>query len=59
MLPSEPSILLSVINTKLRDEYSSLEALADGMDEDASDIKAKLLAAGYVYNEELNQFKSR
>ena len=59
MLPSEPSILLSVINTKLRDEYSSLEALADGMDEDASDIKAKLLAAGYVYNEEQNQFKSR
>ena len=59
MLPSEPSILLSVINTKLRDEYSSLEALADGMDEDASDIKAKLLEAGYVYNEELNQFKSR
>lgn len=59
MLPSEPSILLSVINTKLRDEYSSLEALADGMDEDASDIKAKLLVAGYVYNEEQNQFKSR
>ena len=28
----EPNILLSVINTKLRDEYDSLDALADDLD---------------------------
>lgn len=57
MLPSDPFMLLSVVNTKLRDEYSSLESLCDGLDEDINEIKEKLKAAGYSYNEELNQFK--
>ncbi len=31
MLPQDPVILLSHINTRLRDSYSSLEALCDDL----------------------------
>lgn len=32
MLPQDPYILLSYVNTKLRDEYASLSALCSGLD---------------------------
>ena len=35
MLPKDPVILLSVINTKLRDFYPSLDALCDDLQVDA------------------------
>lgn len=57
MLPKTPTILLSIINTKLRDEYSSLEDLCDDLDESIDEIKEILLGIGYIYNSELNQFK--
>ena len=57
MLPEDPIMLLSVINMKLRDQYSSLDALADGLDADAEEIKKKLEAAGYKYDPAQNQFK--
>ena len=50
-------MLLSLVNMKLRDEYDSLEALAEGLDEDAEDIKKRLEAAGFKYNKETNQFR--
>lgn len=55
-LPSNPVILLSVINTKLRDCYSSLDALCDDLDENKAEITAALSAAGYEYSESANQF---
>ncbi len=58
MLPQDPYILLSVVNTKLRDEYSSLEALCDGMDADPVELVEKLDSVGYAYDAEDNQFKS-
>lgn len=57
MIPKNPTILLSIINTKLRDEYSSLEELCDDLDESIDEIKEILLGIGYTYNKELNQFK--
>ena len=33
-LPNNPTILLSIINMKLRDFYSSLDKLCDDLDED-------------------------
>ena len=57
MLPEDPIMLLSVINMKLRDQYSSLDALADGLDVDAEEIKKKLEAAGFKYDSAQNQFK--
>ena len=56
MLPNDPVILLSVINTKLRDYYSSLDALCEDMNVNKEDITKKLIAIGYTYKEERNQF---
>lgn len=56
MLPKEPSMLLSVINTKLRDEYDSLEELCDGLDEDIEEITQILEKAGYRYDKTANRF---
>ena len=41
-LPGDPVILLSVVNTKLRDFYPSLEALCEDMQADQKEITDKL-----------------
>ena len=56
MIPNDPVMLLSFINLKLRDFYDSLDALCDDLDEDKSEIEAKLSAINYTYNKERNQF---
>ncbi len=58
-LPSNPNILLSLINTKLRDFYSSLDSLCDDLDESIDEINEILDNIGYTYNEELNKFISK
>lgn len=57
MLPQDPYILLSVVNTRLRDEYTSLDALCDGLDEDKTELVGRLFGAGYAYDPDTNQFK--
>ncbi|MCH5346129.1 MAG: DUF4250 domain-containing protein [Muribaculaceae bacterium] len=57
MLPSDPFMLLSVVNTKLRDEFDSLNELCRSLDVDRDDIVNPLAAIGFVYNPVLNQFK--
>ena len=57
MLPNDPMILLSVVNTKLRDEYDSLDKLCEDLDEDREALEKKLAAAGYRYDENVNQFR--
>ena len=57
MLPQDPYILLSVVNTKLRDEYASLDALCDGLDESKTELAGKLSGAGYANDPDANQFK--
>lgn len=56
-LPKDPFILLSYINTKLRDDYSSLDALCEDLDVDRSELEAKLAAAGFDYMPAINQFR--
>lgn len=56
MLPQDPVILLSYLNTKLRDQYPSLEALCDDLQADAGEITAKLETVGYTYDPQQNQF---
>ncbi|MCR5727686.1 MAG: DUF4250 domain-containing protein [Lachnospiraceae bacterium] len=55
-LPSDPNMLLSVVNTKLRDEYSSLDDLCDSLDIEKALLTENLQSAGYKYNDSLNQF---
>lgn len=57
MLANDPIILLSVVNTKLRDCYSSLDALCDDLGESREEIEAKLKAVGFEYDEASNSFK--
>ena len=55
-LPGDPVILLSVINTKLRDFYPSLEALCEDMQADQNEITEKLKMIDYEYDAVRNQF---
>lgn len=57
MLPQDPVILFSVLNTKLRDQYKSLMDLCDDLDEDEASLLVLMERAGYVYDREANQFK--
>ncbi|HAD23016.1 MULTISPECIES: DUF4250 domain-containing protein [Kandleria] len=56
-LPSDPIMLLSVINMKLRDQYDSLDSLCDDLDVNKEEIINKLSSVNYVYDETQNQFK--
>ena len=56
MLPKDPFILLSFVNTKLRDEYPSLSELCAALDADEGEITAALDGLGYAYDRDRNQF---
>ena len=56
MIPNDPMILLSFINTKLRDDYKSLDLLCDDLQLDKAELEAKLSAIDYKYDPGLNKF---
>lgn len=56
-LPNDPVIMLSVVNTLLRDKYSSLDELAKGENLSAKDISHRLEIIDYRYDAGSNQFK--
>lgn len=55
-LPKDPMLLLSVVNTKLRDYYSSLDALCEDMQADRETLTHTLKGIGYEYDESIHQF---
>lgn len=55
-IPTDPAILLSYINTQLRDNYPSFDELSKSLSVDENEIKSKLSSIGYEYNVELNKF---
>ena len=58
-IPKDPVMLMSFLNMKLRDHYSSLEAFADDMDINEQELKTitdKLQNAGFTYDIARNQF---
>ncbi len=55
-IPTDPMILLSYINTKLRDDYESLQELCDSLGISIADINEKLSSIGYSYDAALNRF---
>ena len=57
MLPSDPMILYSYVNLKLRDTYDSLDALCEDLELDRAALEEKLSAAGFVYDEARNCFR--
>ncbi len=49
-LPQDPAMLMSYINTKLRDDYPSLDALCDDMHIDKDALLALLAKGGFEYS---------
>lgn len=58
MLPKDPNILVSVMNTKLRDHSASPEDVCDALGEDIQEINGLLEQAGFYYEKEVNQFRA-
>ena len=52
----DPYMLLSYINTKLRDIYKSLDDLCDDLDYDKEEVINILVTIGYQYNLNKNTF---
>ena len=57
MLPKDPMILLSYVNTQLRDDYDSLDALCEGLDVSRSALEETLHTAGFQYDAAQNRFR--
>lgn len=55
-IPRDPVILLSYVNTQLRDYYPTLTELCKSLDLDETDLKMQLKAISYEYDPELNRF---
>lgn len=55
-LPQDPFILLSTINTMLRDNYSSLEDLCKSEGIEQEELIKTLASAGFEYSKENNKF---
>ncbi len=58
-LPNDDYILLSLINTKLRDEFYSLDSLCESLDVSLKDICSRLSSLGYEYCAVRNAFVPR
>lgn len=56
MIPSDPVMLLSYVNTQLRDKYPSLAELCASLDVEQAELEKKLEAIDYRYDAERNQF---
>ena len=55
-MPKDPVMLLSYVNTQLRDHYEALEEFAKAAMVDAKEIQEKLASINYEYRPERNQF---
>ena len=55
-IPNDPVMLLSYINTQLRDFYPALDELCSALNLSKDELCSKLSAIDYKYDEEANQF---
>lgn len=55
-LPNDPVMLLSYVNTQLRDFYRDLDSFCAAFDVDRSFIEKKLEMIDYTYDAGTNQF---
>ena len=56
MLLKDPYILLSVVNARLRDQYTDLADLCASLDEDEDALRQTLAGVDYHYDPVHNQF---
>lgn len=55
-LPQDPIILLSYVNTRLRDHYATLAEFCAAEGADRNELEKKLRAVDYEYDPEQNAF---
>ena len=56
MIPKDPVMLLSYVNTLLRDYYNSLDELCTCRGMNKEQLKKSLEQIAYYYDEKTNQF---
>lgn len=56
-IPTDPMILFSFINMKLRNDFHTLEELCLCLDLNKEELCQKLAAAGFEYDPELKKFR--
>ena len=56
-IPNDPIILLSYINTLLRDEYPDFDELCSSLCIERTDVENKLNGVGFYYDAATNSFK--
>ena len=55
-IPKDPVMLLSYINTQLRDNYPDMDELCRSLSLDRKDVDEKLASIDYEYDPEKNQY---
>ena len=55
-LPQDPMMLMSFINMKLRDSYSTLDLLCEDLNLNKDELIQTLANAGFEYNQSTNKF---
>lgn len=55
-LPNDPVMLLSMVNTELRDRFPTLERFCAAHQIDPEELTKKLGTIDYLYDPEANQF---
>lgn len=56
-LPKDPNILLSTVNMKLRNQFSSKKKLCTYYQLEALELDTTMKNIGYYYDEEQNQYR--
>ena len=57
MMPRDPAMLLSFVNMRLRDQYSSLDEFCEAENVNRKLLMERLAEVNYYYDEKANQFK--
>ena len=57
MLPKDPMILLSYINTRLRDDFPDLDTLCGELAISREELEARLAAVGFCYDAAQKRFR--
>lgn len=56
-VPKDPIMLLSFVNTQLRDNYPNADELAAALDISRGELDQRLAAVNYYYDKNLNQYR--
>ena len=55
-IPNDPVMLLSFVNTQLRDFFTTLDLFCENFNVNRSELEAKLKSIDYEYDAAANQF---